>query len=54
MGDIDGDGDLDAVFANCAGRNRFCAGDGSGGFTCTDVSTDTNLGCDVALGDLNP
>ena len=49
---VDGDGNPDAVFANGAGfiRNRVCLGDGLGGFTCSDVSSDTNNTFDVALG----
>ena len=52
-GGVDGDGDLDAVFANEFGRNRACLGDGSGSFICTDVSTDTNDTFGVALGDVD-
>jgi len=48
--DID---DLDAIFANYGQANRVCYGDGAGGFTCSDVSADTNQSADVALGDLN-
>jgi hypothetical protein len=51
--DVDGDGDLDAVFANYQERSRICVGDGSGGFTCSDVSTDLANTVDVALGDLD-
>jgi hypothetical protein len=44
LGDVNSDGNLDAVFANTddldPARNRVCLGDGSGGFTCSDVSTD--------------
>jgi len=44
---------VDAVFANGGvwggERNRFCAGDGAGGFACSDVSTDTNTSVAVAL-----
>ena len=52
MGDVNGDGDLDAVFANVA-KNRLCWGDGSGSFFCGDVSSDSNTSRDVALGDVN-
>ncbi len=48
-GGVDGDGDIDVVFANFGQRNRVCAGDGSGGFACSDVSTDTNDTVDVAM-----
>ena len=33
---------LDAVFGNDGQPNRVCLGDGAGGFTCSDVSSDTN------------
>ncbi|MFQ5803891.1 MAG: FG-GAP repeat domain-containing protein, partial [Candidatus Methylomirabilales bacterium] len=52
-GDLDGDGNLDAVFANSLfARNRVCLGDGAMGFvfTCSDVSTDANNSFGVALG----
>jgi putative cell wall-binding protein len=49
VGDVNRDGDPDAVFANGGQRNRVCLGDGSGGFTCSDVSTDTNDSHGVAL-----
>ena len=55
LGDVDGDDDddnLDVVFANEGESNRVCLGDGSGGFTCSDVSTDTNTGEGLALGDV--
>ena len=44
---------LDAVFSNFVQPNRVCLGDGSGGFACSDVSTDTNQSEDVALGLVN-
>jgi hypothetical protein len=64
--DLNGDGHVDAVFSNNDGQpHRVCAGDGAGGFTCTDVASelgrtfssvalghvdaDTNL--DVVFGD---
>jgi hypothetical protein len=44
VGDVDGDGHLDAVFANgetsTRQPHRVCAGDGAGGFTCTDVASE--------------
>ncbi len=49
-GDLDGDSNVDAVFANSAQRNRVCLGDGAGGFACSDVSADTNQSLNVALG----
>ncbi len=33
LGDLDGDGDLDAVFANVPGRSKVWMNDGNGGFT---------------------
>jgi len=53
LGDVNGDGDLDAVVANYSKKNRVCLGDGSGGFACSDVSTDANTSFGVALGDLS-
>jgi hypothetical protein len=53
LGDIDGDGDLDAVFANFAQQNRVCVVDGSGRIACSDVSSDTNDTQGVALGDID-
>ena len=51
LGDVNGDANLDAVFANAGGAtNRVCLGDGMGGFTCSDVSMDTNISLGVALG----
>ena len=42
--------DLDAVFANRNQANPRCLGDGAGGFTCADVSADSNSSVGVALG----
>ena len=60
LGDVNGDTFLDAVFANSSdlnelnpGTNRVCLGDGTGGFTCSDVNADTNASIGVALGDVN-
>jgi len=50
---VQADGPLDAVFANSPQPNRVCLGDGTGGFSCSDVSTDINNSIDVALGDVN-
>ncbi len=52
-GGVDSDGDLDLVFANFGERDRVCLGDGSGGFTCGDVSTDENFTSDGAVGDVD-
>ncbi len=50
-GDLDGDGNLDAVFANITQSNRVCLGNGTGGFiSCSNVSADTNNSRGVALG----
>ena len=53
LGDLDGDRDLDAVFANF-GVNRVCLGDGSGSLdNCSDVSPDDNFHTSVVLSDIN-
>ena len=44
---------LDAVFANSGQPNQTCLGDGTGNFTCSDVSGDANASTGVALGDVN-
>ncbi|MHC5112213.1 MAG: PKD domain-containing protein, partial [Planctomycetota bacterium] len=53
LDDVNGDGNLDAVFANLFSPNRVCAGDDAGGFTCANISADTNESRAVALGDVN-
>jgi hypothetical protein len=53
VGDINKDGNLDAVFANFGQTNRVCLGDSLGGFTCSDVSAAVNNSTAVALGDVN-
>jgi len=54
--DVDGDGHLDAAFANAAlafnELNRLCRGDGTGAFSCEDVSTDVTLSRGIAAGGL--
>ena len=48
---INGDLDIDVVFSNAAGeKNQVCLGDGFGGFTCSDVSSDMNNSRDVDIG----
>ena len=42
-----------AIFANSGQPNRVCLGDGAGGFSCSDVSSDTNSTFGVALGDVD-
>ena len=56
LGDINSDTFLDAVFANAdfpGQRNQLCLGDGTGRFTCSDVSDDANETRGVALGNMN-
>lgn len=55
LGDLDGDGFLDAVFAmNLSEPNRVCDGNGAGGFVgCSEVSSDAFDSTGVALGDVN-
>jgi len=53
LGGVNGDGNLDAVFANVAQSNSVCLGNGTGGFSCSDVSGDTNSSENVALGFVN-
>jgi hypothetical protein len=54
LGLVDGDPNLDAVFANTSlQRNRVCLGDGTGGFTCGNLSADTYNTLDLALGEIS-
>ena len=58
LGDVNGDAFLDAIFANSGSvlsgeQNRVCLGDGTGAFTCSDVSADSDSSYGVALGDVN-
>jgi hypothetical protein len=48
-GGLNGDGNVDALFANLGQVNRRCLGDGVSGFACADVSADTNSSWGVAL-----
>ncbi len=52
---VDGDDDLDAVFAEFDAFDQVCLGDGTGGFlSCSDITaTGTRTTLDVALGDLD-
>lgn len=52
LGDVDGNGDLDAVFAQCT-QDRVCLGDGTGTFSCSDIDSDVEPTIDVALDDLD-
>lgn len=56
-GDLDGDGDVDAVFANVnsasPGINRVCLNNGSAVFSCNDVSAGSGSYSSVKLGLLN-
>jgi hypothetical protein len=53
VGDLNGDGDLDAAFADAwGGQNRLCAGNGAGGFTCVAVDPEGHESVGVALVDL--
>lgn len=54
LGDVNGDGKLDAVFGNIRSPDQVCLGDGNGGFTCSDIPVSfTNFTFGVALGDVN-
>ncbi len=53
MGDLDGDGDLDAVVANSNQVEQRCLNDGSGGFTACASFNTTDASYNVALGDLD-
>jgi len=54
VGDVDGDGDLDVVFANgLSQENRVCLGDGSGGFICTGLGIGDATTYGVALGEFD-
>jgi hypothetical protein len=58
LGDVNNDGNLDAVFANdgsstpFSAPDRVCIGNGNGGFSCNLIGH-AYLSEDVALGDLN-
>lgn len=52
LGDLDGDGDLDAFVGNVGG-NKVWLNDGSGGFTDSGLLLGTGMSLDVSLGDLD-
>src|SRR5262249_60177650 len=54
LGDVDGDGDLDAVTANPNSPNQLLINDGTGHFISTDLpEIQPTESLDIALGDLN-
>ena len=52
-GGVDGDGNLDAIFSNALEPNQACFGDGSGGFSCSNLSADSFDTHGVAAGDVD-
>ena len=53
LGDVDGDGDLDAFVANFSQGNRVWLNDGSGSFTDSGQSLGTWWSYSVSLGDVD-
>ena len=53
LGDVDGDGDLDAFVANGTGGNRVWFNDGSGSFTDSSQALGNNASLGVILGDVD-
>ena len=53
LGDVDGDGDLDAVVANDSAQNALWLNDGAGGFSDSGQSLGGGAAQSVALGDLD-
>lgn len=55
LGDVNGDGHLDAAFFVNSGNNRVCLGDGVGAFTCSTVDDSGGNGgpSGVAIGDVS-
>ena len=49
LGDLNKDGNLDAVFANFDEPNHVCLGDGRGSFSCSDISEDSFATAGVAI-----
>ena len=52
VGDVNGDGETDAVYANWIG-SEVCLGDGTGWFTCASVYFGDITSVGVAVGDVN-
>ena len=53
VGDVDGDGDLDAFVANSYGPNRVWLNDGSGSFQATGEALGNSFSFDLDVGDLD-
>ncbi len=53
VADLNGDQNVDAVFATSGEPNRICLNDGQAVFTCGDVSPDTNATTGVAVADVD-
>ncbi|MDG2113096.1 MAG: FG-GAP-like repeat-containing protein, partial [Actinomycetota bacterium] len=53
LGDLDGDGDLDAMVANNSQPNTVWTNDGNGTFTDSGQALGTSISFSVALGDLD-
>jgi len=52
-GDLDGDGDVDLVFANFFGPDRVCLNGGAATFTCANLSSDGGDTFDVEIADFD-
>lgn len=52
-GGLNGDGDLDVIFAVFNDPNKVCLGDGNGSLVCSDVNSERRLSTVVGLGDVN-
>ena len=53
LGDLDGDGDLDAIFGNAAEAARVCRNDGRGLFVCSKLDEEGFTSLAVAVDDLD-
>ena len=53
LGDVDGDGDLDAFVANRSASNKVQINDGNGNFTDSGQSLGLSTSKDVSLGDVD-